>query len=366
MNDAAGGAAGDDSAGKAGGGADDPVSPAAPDARPEPALPAVQLWPPGLPSEAGAIAIDCPACAQPWRVHPSMAGFRLRCRCGGWIEVPAPTSVPTTFDAFALLAGRIDEPANLPAVAAAPPSDPRGLVVLPNEPGTVVFAPIATDLPLAPGALLQASDSNRARWTTRTALEFGAMMAALFLPQVAAALLTKGREFVLLLPLADLVSGALLLIALAFAGPYARMGFSGARLRHWAEAVLMTGPFLLLAHLWVQLVHLGFPEAEDPLDGLREQLGTAASLFVVAVSPAVLEEIIFRGALQGRLLALLGERIGLVVTAMAFALCHQAPVVLIVHVSIGLYLGWLRQRCGSLLPGMLLHFLYNGSLVLLS
>lgn len=327
--------------------------------------PAELPWPPGMPSEGDAIAVVCRACAQPWRVHPSMAGFRLRCRCGGWVEVPAPAQPAAATASHALPAPGAHGEA-LPAIAHALPTDERGLVSVPAEPGVVVFAPIATDLPLAPGALLQASDSNRARWTTRTVLEFVAMMAALFVPPVAAMLLSEGREFVLLLPLADLVSGALLLVALAFAGPYARMGFGGAKARHWAEAVLMTAAFLLLAHLWMQLLQQAFPGAEDPLDGLREQLGVAASLFVVAVSPAVLEEIIFRGALQGRLMALLGERIGLVATAMAFAACHQAPAVLLVHASIGLYLGWLRQRCGSLLPGMLLHFLYNGTLVLLS
>lgn len=326
--------------------------------------PAALPWPPGMPSDDDAIAAVCSSCAQPWRVHASMAGFRLRCRCGGWVEVPAAA---TPASSATLPAPRADDAATaLPAVAHALPTDERGLVSVPVEPGVVVFAPIATDLPLAPGALLQASDSNRARWTTRTVLEFVAMMAALFVPQLTALLLAKGREFVLLLPLADLVSGALLLVVLAFAGPYARMGFGGAKARYWAEAVLMSAAFLLLAHLWMQFVQQAFPGADDPLDGLREQLGIVASLFVVAVSPAVLEEIIFRGALQGRLLALLGERTGLVVTAMTFAACHQAPAVILVHASIGLYLGWLRQRCGSLLPGMLLHFLYNGSLVLLS
>ena len=35
------------------------------------------------------------------------------------------------------------------------------------------------------------------------------------------------------------------------------------------------------------------------------------------------------------------------------------------HMGIGLYLCWLRARCGSLLPGIVLHFLYNTSLVFL-
>ena len=332
----------------------------------EPQLPAVQHWPPGAPiDEARSLGVSCPACNVPWRVHDSMAGFRLRCRCGSWIEVPAPaapSAVPTTAPTPNALATT----SQLPVLHQPLPADERGLVSLPIEPGAVVLTPISVDLPLAPGALLQASSSNQVRWTSRTALEFAAMLAALFVPQIAAGLLTQGREFVLLLPLADLLSGALLLVVLAFVGPYAGLAFRRAAPRYWLEAAAMTLPFLLLAHLWLLLLRQAFPDAEDPLAGMHEQLGLAAALFVVAVSPAVLEEVIFRGALQGRLTALLGERVGLIVTAMAFALCHMAPAVLLIHVSIGLYLGWLRQRCGSLLPGMLLHFLYNGSLVLLS
>ncbi|MFT7171536.1 MAG: hypothetical protein ACI80K_004690, partial [Paracoccaceae bacterium] len=34
------------------------------------------------------------------------------------------------------------------------------------------------------------------------------------------------------------------------------------------------------------------------------------------------------------------------------------------HLGIGVYLGYLKDRCGSLLPGMWLHFSYNGTLAL--
>ena len=42
---------------------------------------------------------------------------------------------------------------------------------------------------------------------------------------------------------------------------------------------------------------------------------------------------------------------------------HGAPAVLPIHLSLGLYLGWLRERSDSLLPCVLMHFLYNGTLV---
>ena len=67
--------------------------------------------------------------------------------------------------------------------------------------------------------------------------------------------------------------------------------------------------------------------------------------------------------LQGRLQALLGRREALLLTAILFTLVHLSPVVFPLHFGLGMYLGWLRLRSGSLLPGMLLHFTYNGLVI---
>jgi hypothetical protein len=83
------------------------------------------------------------------------------------------------------------------------------------------------------------------------------------------------------------------------------------------------------------------------MEGLVKRLGFGASILVIAVTPAVLEETIFRGLLQGRLMALFGRFGGLFVTASAFAIVHGAPAVLPIHLSIGLYLGWLRPDAGA-------------------
>ncbi len=62
-------------------------------------------------------------------------------------------------------------------------------------------------------------------------------------------------------------------------------------------------------------------------------------------------------------MALLGRTTGILVAGMAFALAHGVTLGLPFHVGLGLYLGWLRVRSDSLLPGMATHFLYNGILV---
>ncbi len=320
--------------------------------------PAVRTWPPGRAlDDAEAHSVQCAACGAPWRVHKSLAGFRLRCDCGAWIEMPAPPQS----------APMLAPPANeqLPARVDPRQRDAAGLITLPNDPGEMVFTPIRTDLPMAPGTLVDASPSNRARWTNRTLFEFAAVFVALVGPQLAALLLARGREFELLLPFASLASGALVALVVALGGPYGRLGFTRTASRYFAEAIAAAAIALLFALGWLMVLRAAMPDLDDPLRGLTERLGLPATLLVVAVAPAVLEEIMFRGMLQGRLLALLGTRAGLVTTAAAFALCHGMPAVLPIHLALGLYLGWLRQRAGSLLPGMLMHFTYNGAIVVL-
>jgi membrane protease YdiL (CAAX protease family) len=320
-----------------------------------------RTWPKGRPlDDEEAIAAHCAGCGLPWRVHRSLAGFRLRCDCGAWVEVAAlPAPLPAPIEA------PTDDPM-LPARAGAEASVADGLIPLPGEPGEVVFTPIATNLPMAPGTVQRASASTQARWTNRTLLEFGALLFALLGPQLLAMLMTSGTEFELLLPFAAIASGVLVAIVVACAGPYGRIGFCASPPRFFGEALLAAGVGCALAAGWMELLRCLLDDLDaDMLTRLKQRLGVPMAMFVIAVAPAVLEEIMFRGVLQGRLLALLGLRTGLLTTAAAFAACHGGTAALPIHFGLGLYLGWLRQRSGSLLPGMLAHFAYNATIVLL-
>ena len=50
---------------------------------------AVRQWPADEPLDpATALAAECASCGQAWRIHPDLAGFRLRCGCGNYVAVP--------------------------------------------------------------------------------------------------------------------------------------------------------------------------------------------------------------------------------------------------------------------------------------
>lgn len=120
-------------------------------------------------------------------------------------------------------------------------------------------------------------------------------------------------------------------------------------------------------------VFLGLANFGNLLGGLLcrvfgiEQPGTLLAaggmeLFVQFLSlclvPAVTEELFFRGALQG-LLRPSGSAAAIFGTALLFGLLHLDLAQGLTAFICAVFLGWLAERSGSILPGMLLHFINN-------
>jgi membrane protease YdiL (CAAX protease family) len=80
----------------------------------------------------------------------------------------------------------------------------------------------------------------------------------------------------------------------------------------------------------------------------------------VCVIPGIFEEIFFRGLMQGSLEKVMTRREALLVQAVVFAIAHVNPIGFFTYlVFLGFWLGWLRNRSNSLIPGMLVHFCHN-------
>jgi ABC-2 type transport system permease protein/sodium transport system permease protein len=101
------------------------------------------------------------------------------------------------------------------------------------------------------------------------------------------------------------------------------------------------------------------------------QLSPVFLVLVLAVLPAVVEELFFRGYLLGALLTDMKPAMAILASAALFALFHVILANLLAverfapSLLLGLVLGWMCYRSGSVWPGMLMHTLHNGSLVLL-
>jgi membrane protease YdiL (CAAX protease family) len=86
----------------------------------------------------------------------------------------------------------------------------------------------------------------------------------------------------------------------------------------------------------------------------------AANLLLFAVIAPFVEELTFRGAGQS-LLRFLGRAPSIVLVGIAFGLAHGLVEALIVLVPFGIALAWLRDRTDSVVPGMVVHGLFNGA-----
>lgn len=82
-------------------------------------------------------------------------------------------------------------------------------------------------------------------------------------------------------------------------------------------------------------------------------------LLLLAVSPAICEELFFRGLVLSSMQSRLRGWSAIVVTALLFAVFHMHPYRLFPTFVLGLLLGWLCLRTGSLFPGILAHATNN-------
>jgi membrane protease YdiL (CAAX protease family) len=85
----------------------------------------------------------------------------------------------------------------------------------------------------------------------------------------------------------------------------------------------------------------------------------AANLVLFAVVAPFVEELTFRGVGQS-LLAFLGRWPSMIVVGLAFGAAHGLVEALLVLVPFGIALAWLRDRTKSVVPGMVVHALFNG------
>ena len=108
-------------------------------------------------------------------------------------------------------------------------------------------------------------------------------------------------------------------------------------------------------------------QAQQMIEKMR-QASPWLLLAVFALTPAVIEELCFRGYLFSALEDALTPTRTILITASLFGLFHvltgNALLIerFIPSTLMGLIIGWVAYRSGSVLPGMIIHFVHNGLL----
>ncbi|HXB54658.1 MAG TPA: type II CAAX endopeptidase family protein [Vicinamibacteria bacterium] len=165
-----------------------------------------------------------------------------------------------------------------------------------------------------------------------------------------------------------LVGPGLLALALARLPLVASLHLNPGGRRTTLLAVAGGGVFWGTSYGLLELQNAFWPPAPGYLEGFRRLLEAlrptgpldwAFSLAAIAVAPAVAEEVLSRGIVLPSLRGPLGDGGAVAASAVVFGLMHLDPYRLPFTVMMGLALGTLRVRTGSLVPGILAHATLN-------
>lgn len=147
---------------------------------------------------------------------------------------------------------------------------------------------------------------------------------------------------------------------------WARREVVPALIRPVSPGWLLVGPLagsgtFLIATGMVKLLHWGIGIQEIRMtDGLLNAgHGWTFVILLICVQPALFEELGFRGVILPSLQPTLAMREAVVVSSLLFMTLHLSIASFPHLFLLGLVLGYLRARTGSLLPGMLMHFTHN-------
>ncbi len=139
-----------------------------------------------------------------------------------------------------------------------------------------------------------------------------------------------------------------------------------------ATLVILGGIPIGWAIAWVQTLYLRLPEElTAALQGILTADGPARIawlLLVVAVTPAICEEVLFRGVLLRGLLRRYSDPFAIFVSSAIFGVFHlsfETVIRLFPAMFLGALVGLVAIRTRSILPSMMMHFLNNGTAVLL-
>jgi len=137
---------------------------------------------------------------------------------------------------------------------------------------------------------------------------------------------------------------------------------------------------------WLQLDPASFrlPEGLQPIEAwMREQedigqkalmailtttnpLVLVANLITFALVPAICEEIFFRGVLQRQFARLMPDWAAVIVAGLIFSFIHFQFYGFFARAALGMLLGFLLLRSGSLWPSIVGHFTFNGLSILMA
>lgn len=128
--------------------------------------------------------------------------------------------------------------------------------------------------------------------------------------------------------------------------------------------LLLCIPFIYTVMYLLNVVNeaLDLPNVLE--DTFLDMSGNVWGILSIALVAPVLEECLFRGAIEGHLLTKMKPWAAILISAAVFGLVHMNPAQVVYAFLVGIVLGWLYWRSGSVLPSIVAHVLNNSIAVI--
>lgn len=141
----------------------------------------------------------------------------------------------------------------------------------------------------------------------------------------------------------------------------------GAAVRTVLAAIIGAWTLELYISLWsllLEALHIQIWVTDVPLPGNGAQIILA--LAAMGIMPAILEELLFRGALLEGLKRELRPKAALIITALLFAFMHGSLTGLPAHIALGLVITLLALKQNNLQLPMIYHFSHNAASLIIA
>lgn len=135
------------------------------------------------------------------------------------------------------------------------------------------------------------------------------------------------------------------------------------KIRHIFGALLLMVGVYMGSTYYSNIVLMLFPEQMNKtvqsIQNLGVRLPFANLVVIMALFPAICEELVFRGLTQYTFRQFGTDRIAVLMTGVIFGLFHIDPLRIPITAAMGIALSYICLRSGSIFVTMLMHFLNN-------
>ena len=124
--------------------------------------------------------------------------------------------------------------------------------------------------------------------------------------------------------------------------------------------ILVASVTVMSLHLFIDPITNLVPPSDTLKRIFKETIQHPISFFaMIVIAAPVLEELLFRGVVLDGLLKNYDPRKAISFSALLFAIVHGNLAQGIGAFMIGLFIGWIYWKTGSVVPGILIHFTNN-------